>query len=182
MRLRRATTPPNADCIAKGHKFICQIDRRADGHSGGVMDEKGVIRWRYGTRKNSSAYRFANPFNKPDFVIAAPEGSDEVVIRRLSFFPPVFHILRAGAVIGCIKMRSLFRNKYVIAINQVNSWTFRMPLYTISFFGESGTGPGIWVVVGPSKMEWNILIAPETIPWPLVAALAFIHVEAWNYG
>ncbi len=86
------------------------------------------------------------------------------------------------SVIGSIKMRSLFRNKYVIEIDQVNAWTFRMPLYTISFFGESDTGPEIWVVLGPSKMEWKILVKRETSEWPLLAALSFIHVEAWNYG
>jgi hypothetical protein len=182
MRLKRTTAPPDEQCIAHGRKFFCQIDRGMGGHDGTVTDEHGVVRWRYGTRKNSSAYRFANPFNKPDFVIAAPDGSDEVVIRRLSFVPPVFSILRSGTVIGSIKMCSLFRNKYVIAIDQVNVWTFRMPLYTIYFFGESETRPEIWVAMGPSKKEWIILIKPEASEWPLLAALSFIHVEAWNYG
>jgi hypothetical protein len=182
MRLNRTTVPPDEQCIAHGHKFLCQIDRGTNGHSGNVMDENGVVRWRYGTQKKLAGYRFANPFNKPDFVIAPPDGSDEVVIRRLSFFPPVFSIVRSGKVIGSIKMRSLFRNKYVIEIDQVNAWTFRMPLYTISFFGESDTGPEIWVVLGPSKMEWKILVKRETSEWPLLAALSFIHVEAWNYG
>jgi hypothetical protein len=182
MRLKRTTSPPSNECIAHGHKIFSQIDRGASGHSGTLMDEKGVVRWRYGTRKNTAANRLANPFNKSDFLVVDPNGTDQIVIRRASFIPPVFNIVRAGTIIGRLKMRSLFRNKYSIEIDQVNTWTFRMPLFTVRFFGESGAGPEIWVVVGPSKMEWGILIAAAAGEWPLIAALAFIHVEAWNYG
>ena len=173
---------PDEECVAHGHKFLCQIDRGMDGHTGAVMDEHGLIRWRYRIRKNASARRLWNPFNKPDFVIADPDGRDEVVIRRASFIPPVFNIIEAGRVIGRVRMRSLFRNKYVIDIDQVNSWTFRMPLFTIRFFADSSAGVEIWVAVGPSKTEWSVLIKPDAREWPLLAALAFIHVESWNYG
>lgn len=90
--------------------------------------------------------------------------------------------MEAGRIIGRVKMCSVFRNKYAIDIDPVNSWTFRMPLFTIRFFGDSRSGPEIWVAVGPSKMEWRVLIKRDTSEWPLLAALAFIHVEAWNYG
>jgi hypothetical protein len=90
--------------------------------------------------------------------------------------------MEAGRIIGRVKMCSVFRNKYAIDIDPVNSWTFRMPLFTIRFFGDSRAGPEIWVAVGPSKMEWRVLIKRDTREWPLLAALAFIHVEAWNYG
>ncbi len=153
----------------RGHKFLCQIDRGMDGHSGAVLDEHGVIRWWYGIRKSASARHLGNPFNKPDFVVADPDRKDEVVIRRASFIPPVFNVIKAGRVIGRIKMRSLFRNKYAIDIDGVNSWTFR-------------TGVEIWVAVGPSKKEWSVLIKRDAREWPLLAALAFIHVESWNYG
>ena len=85
-------------------------------------------------------------------------------------------------VIGRIRMSSLLRNKYAIDINGVNSWTFQMPLFTVRFRGDSNTGTDIWVVVGPSKMEWNILIRPGISDRQLVAALAFIHNEWWNYS
>jgi hypothetical protein len=57
-----------------------------------------------------------------------------------------------------------------------------MPLFTIRFYGFSSAGPEIWVRVGRSKMEWNILIKAGVEEQPLVAALAFIHTEWWNYG
>lgn len=181
-RNRTRTVAPDGECIAQGHKFLGQIHRGMDGHSGAVMDEHGVIRWRYGIRKNAPARRLGNPFNKPDFVIADPDGRDEIVIRRASFIPPVFNITAADRVIGTVRMRSMFRNKYTIDIDGVNSWTFRMPLFTVRFFGDSSAGAEIWVAVGPSKMEWNILIKGSAKEWPLLAALAFIHTEWWNYG
>lgn len=181
-RNRTRAAAPDEECIAHGHKFLCQIDRGMDGHCGAIMDEHGVIRWRYGIRKNASARRLGNPFNKPDFVMTDPDGRDEIVIRRASFIPPVFSIIEAGRVVGRVRMRSLFRNKYAIEIDRVNSWTFRMPLFTIRFFGDSSAGVEIWVAVGPSKKDWNVLIKRDAMAWPLLAALAFIHVESWNYG
>jgi hypothetical protein len=180
--MRRNSTWPTEEYIARGTKVLCQIDRGADGHSGAVWDEKGLIRWRYRLRKNGPRWVPGNPFNKRDFVAAEPDAGKEVIIRRASFLPPVFNIIEAGTIIGRIGMRSMFRNKYAIDIDGVNSWTFRMPLFTTSFYGESSDGAAIWVAVRPSKMEWNILIKPGVKEWPLVPAVSFIHTEWWNYG
>ena len=147
-----------------------------------MRDEQGVIRWRCAFRKNSSSRGWGNPFNKPDFVIAEPGAKDEVIVRRASFILPVFSIIESDRIIGTIRLRSMLRNKYSISIDGVNSWTFRMPLFSTGFYGVSSAGAEIWVVVGPSKMEWNILIRAGVKEWPLVAALAFIHNEWWNYG
>jgi hypothetical protein len=173
---------PSQECVAHGTKYLSQINRGADGHSGVVWDEQGNARWRYGDRKNASGRGPGNPFNKADFVVTGADAKDEVLIRRTSFIPPVFDIAEGDRVIGRIKMRSIFRNKYDIEIDGVNSWTFRMPLFTIRFYGESSAGAEAWVVVGPSKMEWNILIKAGVKEGPIVAALAFIHCEWWNYG
>jgi len=171
---------PDEDCIANGAKFLCQIDRGGDSHGDAVRNEQGVVRWRY--HKSGFGRALKNPFNKPDFVVAVPDTKDELIIRRASFMPPLFTIMREGRVIGAIRMRSIFRNKYSISIDGVNSWVFCMPLFTVRFYGESSAGTEIWVIVGPSKMEWNILIKAGVKEWPLVAALAFIHNEWWNYG
>jgi hypothetical protein len=48
-------------------------------------------------------------------------------------------------------------------------------------FGDSSTGVEIWVAVGPFKKEWSVLMRRDAREWPLLAALAFIHVEWWNY-
>ena len=181
-RIRTRAVAPDAECIAHGTKFRSQIDRGVDGHSGAVLDEKGTIRWRYGVRNDAFGRHPGNPFNKPDFVIAKPDAKDEVIIRRVSFIPSVFNIMEADKVIGTVRMRSMFRNKYAIDIDGVNSWTFRMPLFTVRFFGDSSAGVEIWIAVGPSKMEWNILIKGNAKEWPVLAALAFIHTEWWNYS
>ena len=173
---------PNKECIARGTKFHCQIERGADSQSGAVRNEQGIIRWRYGIRNNASGRRPGNPFNKPDFIIVDPDANDELTIRRASFAPSVFNIIEAGRVIGRIRVRSMFRNKYSIDIDGMNSWTLRMPLFAVRFWGECGAGAEIWVVVGPSKMEWNILIKTGVREQPLVPALAFIHNEWWNYS
>jgi len=87
-----------------------------------------------------------------------------------------------GQVVGRIRMVSMLRIKYAIDADAVGSWTFRMPLFTVRFHGASDAGTDAWVIVGPSKMEWNILIRPGVIDRSLVAALAFIHNEWWNYS
>jgi hypothetical protein len=178
----RTAAAPDKESLARGREFLSQIDRETNGHTGIMLNKHRTTHLRYGIRKNPSARRLENPFNKPDFVIANLNRSEEIVIRRASFIPPVFNILQAGKSIGRIRMCSLFRNKYAIEMDGANPWIFRMPLYTIRFFGNSYTQTGIWVALGPSKMEWYILLKYDVMEWPLLAALAFIHVEWWNYG
>jgi hypothetical protein len=167
--------------IAEGTKLLCQIHRRTSSRSGELRDEQGIVRGRFGRSASASRWGLRNPFKKADFAIVEP-GARELIIRRVSFIPPVFNIIEAERVIGTIKMISVFRNKYSISIDGVKSWTFRMPLFTIFFFGESSTGAEIWVQVGPSEKEWNVLIKPGVITTGLVAALAFIHNERYFYG
>lgn len=181
-RKRTRAVAPSEEDVARGTKVRSLIDWGADGHSGAVRDQLGAVRWQYGVRSNPSGRHPGNPFNKADFVLTEPNARDELIIRRASFVPSAFNIMEAGKVIGRIRMRSMFRNKYSIDIDGMNSWTFRMPLFTVRFFGDSSAGTEIWVVVGPSKMEWNILIKPDVKERPLVAALTFIHTEWWNYG
>jgi hypothetical protein len=147
-----------------------------------VRDEQGTVRWRYGIRANSSNWGLGNPLKKPDFILSEPDEQDLTIIRRVSFVPSVFQILESGEPIGTVRMLSLLRNQYSISIDGVDTWTFRMPLYTIFFFGESRAGCEIWVRVGPSQKEWNILIKTGVTRRPLVAALAFIHNERYFYS
>ncbi len=60
-----------------------------------------------------------------------------------------------------------------------------MPLFTILFHGDSNNSSNkteIWVAVGPSEMEWSILIRPGINDRHLISALAFIHNERWHYA
>jgi hypothetical protein len=177
-----ATFAPDADCVARGAKYFCQIDREGRNRTGKIYDEQAVLRWRYGVRNNPSGHARGNPFNKPEFVLEGADRRPGPVIRRVSFIPSRFDIMDSSGVTGRIAMRSLFRIKYSIEIEGAGHWTFRLPLFTIRFRGDSLTGEDIWVIVGPSKMEWNILLRPGIDDPRLVAALAFIHNEWWNYS
>lgn len=79
-------------------------------------------------------------------------------------------------------MISIFRNRYSIAIDGLGLLIFQMPLYRIFFFGASTGGIETWVRIGPSEFEWNILLKPGMVEWPLAAALAFIHNERFYYS
>ena len=173
---------PDEFCIANGAKYVCTIDREGRNRSGKVFDEHGDVRWQYDVRRNPEGRSLRNPFNKPDFVFTDAHGQAELVIRRLSFIPSIFQILDGNASIGRIALRSFLGIKYGINIDGSAPWTFRLPLFTVRFWGDTDTGPSIWVVVGPSKMQWNLLLNPGTKDRELVVALAFIHNQWWNYS
>jgi len=108
--------------------------------------------------------------------------SEECIEQGSKYFSQIDRGSEAGNAVGAVRMRSIFRNQYSITVDGLNEWTFRMPLYTVRFYGESNAGAEMWVVLGPSKTEWCILIKRGVTEKPLVAALAFIHTEWWNYG
>jgi hypothetical protein len=173
---------PDENCITHGEKFVCQITRGADGHSGVLLDEHGTALWRYGMRKNPSGPSPGNPLHKPDFVVTDATVGKEIVIRRTSFFRSSFSISEDRVERGIVRMVSLFRNKYTIHVEGKPRWTFRMPLFSFRFWGATNEAAEFWAIVGPSKMEWNILLKPGLEPQPLLASLSFIHTEWWNYS
>jgi hypothetical protein len=172
---------PDDECIAHGAKYACRIDYGDRNRTGKIYDETG-LRWSYGVRERRLSRVRGNPFHKPDFFVEGADGQPGPVIRRASFIPSSFDILDNETVVGRIRMRSIFRIKYSIDLDGAGSWVFRMPLFTVRFRGESATATDIWVIVGPGKMQWNILLRPGLDGPRLVAALAFIHNEWWNYS
>ena len=180
--LNTKSTAPDAECVEDGAKYFCQIDRIGRSRTGKIYDEQKVLRWRYDVSDNPPGRRPGNPYNKPQFIFADADGAAESVIRRVSFLPSSFEIRDKDTVVGRIRLRSLLRIKYVIEIDQAGSWTFRLPLFTVRFRGDSQTGTDIWVILGPTKTEWSILIRPGITNRHLVAALAFIHNEWYNYS
>ena len=181
-RTKSRPVGPDDDCIAKGTKLLCEIYAGDSRHGGEMRDEVDNVRWQY--RRNNAAFRWRlrHPLKRPDFFVTELDTKDEVIIRRASYIPSVFNIIEGGRTVGTIRMLSMLRNKYSISIDDVKTWTFRMPLFTIFFFGESKEGAEIWVRVGPSERQWNILIKPGVVQRPLVVALAFVHNERYFRG
>jgi hypothetical protein len=173
---------PDEFCIANGAKYVFRIDRGGLNRSGKIFDERGDVCWQYDVRRNPEGRTLRNPLNKPDFVFMDAPGQAELVIRRISLIPSRFQILDGSDSIGQITLRSLLGIKYAIKIDGFAPYTFRLPMFTLCFWGDMGTGPSIWVMVGPSKMQWNVLLKPGTNDRELVLALAFIHNQWWNYS
>jgi hypothetical protein len=175
-------SPPDESCIAHGDKFTCVIDRDRLNRTGTIFDENGRPCWHYGPRTNPEGRSWGNPLNKPDFVFTNTEQNAELTIRRRSFVPSVFHILDGTQETGQIELQSVVGIKYRILLGDHASFTFRLPLFTVSFWGDTDGAPNIWIMVGPSKMQWNILLKPGTNNRELVVSLAFIHNQWWNYS
>jgi hypothetical protein len=173
---------PDESCLTHGAKYVCIIDRDFRNRSGKIFDEHGELRWQYDVRGNPEGRTWRNPLNKPDVVFVDADSRAELVIRRVSFIPSIFEILDGNGSIGRITLRNVLGIKYRIQIDGCAPWTFRLPLFTVRFWGDTNNGPSIWVVVGPSKMQWNVLLKPGTRHRELVVALAFIHNQWWNYS
>src|SRR5207244_4308827 len=117
----------------------------------------GVIRWRYETHPRRSVYSPLNLLKKPDFILSDGQGQEVLRVVRKTRFPPRFKMVESGRTVGKIALRSILRNKYSIEFDEGPRWLFRMTLFTIYFPGVSSTGNRAWVVVGPSKRQWNVL-------------------------
>ncbi len=174
---------PDEECVRQGQQVFFAIDRKSPKHTAGdMLDGEGQRLWRY-QRSGTPASAFArNPFGKLDFVVSDASGKDVCVIRQESFLPSRFSILETERKVGTISPCSILRNRYRIDIKGAKTWTFRLTLFSVSFWGDADGDPGVWVRVGPSKMEWSVLLKPGSVATPLVFALAFIHNEWWNYS
>ena len=175
--------PPSPEEIERGVPYSLQLNGALD-CPGAILAEPGNanVRWHCRTDPCRSPYSPLNLLRKPDFVLTDPEERVVLRIRRNSRVPPRFNMIQDGEVVGTICLRSILRNKYAIALKAGPTWTFRMPLFTVHFHGESTAESRVWVAVGPSKLQWTLLAQPGTDDLRLLAGLAFIHREWWCYS
>lgn len=174
---------PTPDDVERGVQSCFQISTASDS-SGWIrtQPEATDFRWQFGTEPKRSAWSPLNLLRKPDFVVRDQEMREVLRIRRLSRIPSRFEVIQAGELVGTIRLRSLLRNRYTLDFREGSTWTFRMPLFSIQFYGMSTTGSRVWVIVGPGKRQWNLLMDPESDDIRLLACLAFIHREWWCYS
>ena len=144
-----------------------------------IRDAQGVVRWRCETQLKRSAYSPLNLVARPDWVVTDLEGREVLRVRRTGSFPLRFEMIENGASVGTIRRRGLLRNRYTLDFLSGPSWTFYLRLFTVHFGGVSTAGEMAWILVGPPKVQWNLLFQSGTADVRLLAALAFIHREWW---
>lgn len=179
MRLRWIA--PDENEIERGNKYVFQIDdtRAAPGV---IFTEPRNIQWRFECQPRRSTYSPLNLVSKPDFVLFDTQNREILRVIRERRLPPRFRIVEHQRTVGKISLRSILRNKYGIEFDGGPTWLFRMTLFSVCFPGVSSAGTRLWVRVGPSKREWNLLVPPEADHLYLLAGLAFIHREWWCYA
>jgi len=172
---------PDASQLERGIEYRFVVENTPPS-PGVILVRPGTTRWRYEPHPNRSVYSLLNLLRKPDFVLLDAEGQEVLRISRVTRFPARFKMIERGKCVGEIVRRSVLRNKYTIEFDGGPGWLFRMPLYTVHFPGVSSAGTRVWVVVGPSKRHWNVLVEHEADSVYLLCALAFIHREWWCYS
>ncbi len=171
---------PTDEIIKKGRKFISQIHETVD-YAGSIVDESGDVVWRSETHPTRSPHSPANLLKKPAFIIVEPDGSEIARVSRSRRLPPTFSIRDTKGCIGTIRLQSILRNLYSVSLGSEN-WLFRMPLFRVDFGGASDLGARVWVIMGPSKKQWNILFDLGVKHREMAIAIAFIHREWWCYS
>lgn len=134
--------------------------------AGTIHHEAGNITWRF------DPVRFPK---RKDFIVYAPDDEEVLRIRRCCHFPPRFEVVASGQVIGVIRPESILLNKYTLELRDGAKWTFIMPLYTVHFRAKSTAGDFLWIHMGPSKRQWNVLVPPDFDNVQVLSAMAFIH-------
>jgi hypothetical protein len=176
---------PDEHTVLQGGKFTFMIDRESSRHGcGDILDVNGETLWRYSRRETHTRFTritHKNPFGKPDFEVSDPNGQCVCVIRRVSFVPSTFQIVLDDDSIGEIHPCGFLMNRYLINLPGQGLWTLRLTLFTVFFWGDNQGEPQVWIRMGLTKTEWNVLLKPSVNVMPLVFALAFIHNEWWNY-
>lgn len=177
----RSISAPDEDTVANGGKYCFVLDVENRSSTGKIWNDQGDLVWHYAPRRNAVGYSLGNPFYKPDFVVFDNNERQTVAIRRSSFIPSRFYVLTDDFAVGQIAMTSPFLNRYRIKIDGLPTCVFRMPLFTVHFYGQLNNDTKVWVVVGPSKMQWRVLTESALDDVRLLAALAFIHNQWFNY-
>lgn len=179
---RITPVPPSDECVERGGRFISVVEWEG-ARNGKLIDGfSNTVSWNLETDPGRSPYSPFNLVRKPDFVALDTNGVRVFRIRRVSRLPATFEMIENGIRIGQIRLRSVFRNKYTIHLQNGTVWTFRMPLFTIGFWGVSNQGTRVWAWIGSGKRQWNILTEQGVSVQPLLFALAFIHREWFVYS
>jgi hypothetical protein len=112
---------------------------------------------------------------KKNFVLKTVDGSRLFVVKRKGWFPARFEVTENGKAVAVISTRSVLRTKYLITLGSGETWTVRIPLFTIYFAAASTKGRKIWIMVARSARQWNILLPDGDDAPELLCAVVFVQ-------
>ena len=173
--------PPEKEQIDNGRKYCLCVDNTPETR-GAILDESGTLLWRYEPRPLRSVYSPLNLLGKPELVFINREEQEVLKISRNRRLPPSFELLDGDQSVGRIVLQTPLRNRYRVEFQTGTTWLIKMRLFSTYFPGKALTGKRVWIMVGPCKRQWNLLLDPEADHLHLLAALAFIHREWWCYS
>ncbi len=118
----------------------------------------------------------------PEFVVYDPDGKEVVRIRRTRRFPRSIFEMRHGKELRAtiVRRHPLF-SSYDIRLAGGPDWRFKLPLYTIDFFGESSIG-GRLLARADTHNQWFMVVDTNHDSPYLIHALLFIHRERMRVG
>ncbi len=118
----------------------------------------------------------------PEFVVCDPDGKEVVRIRRTRRFPRAIFEMRDGKELrATIVRRHLLFSSYDIRLAGSPDWRFKLPLFTIDFFGESSIGGRLRALLDTHNQWFMVVDTNHDSPY-LIHALAFIHRERLRVG
>ncbi len=140
---------------------------------------RGVFRFRNEPQPKTTMYGLVR---LPEFVVYDLDGKEVVRIRRTRRFPRSIFEMRDGKELrATIVRRHLLFSNYDIHLAGGPDWRFKLPLFTIDFFGESSIGGRLLARLDTHNQWFTVVDTNHDSPY-LIHALAFIHRERMRVG
>jgi len=153
-----------------------------EGHEEG----REVFRSRNAPQPNSLMQWLPRPLyglaRLPEFIVCDPDGKEVVRIRRTRRFPRATFEVRDGKTLRAtiVRRHPLF-SSYDICLTGGPDWRFKLPMFTVDFFGESSRGGRLLAWLHTHR-QWYMVVATNHNSPYLIHALAFIHRERLRVG
>lgn len=159
-------------------KYCFQCNYEGDGE---IYNSIGEPVWRFRTLHKRPHYPYGL-FKLPDFVVHDNASKELFRIKLKRKWPlPHFEMIENGSLVCTLKQRSLLRNKFTLCFANGQKWTFKEPLFSVSFSGWSEAGEKIQARLWTHNV-WYVLIDAKVDNPQLVASLAFIHRERLRFN
>ena len=145
---------------------------------GEIGDSTGKVLWRVAGQAEKNRRRYPYGWLRlPDFMVCDTAGRELFRIKRIRRLPPArFVMTENGRPVCTIRQQRVLLNRYALAFDGGEMWTFHLPLFSVFFTGATPNGGQILVRLW-SHNTWQVRISAGNDSPRLLAALAFIHRE-----